>query len=368
VVPDETIPRADRALALLALAHGIVLVAVAPTGPIGAVVFGLGLWWNANTISHNFIHRPFFRSRWSQTAFSAYLSLLIGLPQGLWRNLHLKHHGVDFRPVRSWPEIVLVAGVWIGLAAWKPELLVLVLLPGFALGMGLCWLQGRYEHVRGPVGVSHYGRLYNLFFFNDGYHLEHHLHPEEHWTRLPRHRRSGSGSRWPAVLRWLEDAIPRMLNALERVAIRFPAIQRYLLRSHERALGRLLRHVPRPTREVGIVGGGLFPRTALILRRALPQSRLVLLDREASHLAEARRMMGDSPGIEFRRRHFDVEGPSEFDLIVVPLAFVGDRRALYRRPPAESVIVHDWIWKVRGRDGVVVSPLLLKCVNLIRRS
>src|SRR5712691_7016852 len=42
----------------LAVVHGLLLL-VAPFAP----VIALGLWWNSNTISHNFIHKPFFRSR-----------------------------------------------------------------------------------------------------------------------------------------------------------------------------------------------------------------------------------------------------------------------------------------------------------------
>jgi fatty acid desaturase len=40
------------------------------------------------------------------------------------------------------------------------------------------------QHARGTV--SHYGRVYNFLFLNDGYHVEHHASPSEHWTRLPR--------------------------------------------------------------------------------------------------------------------------------------------------------------------------------------
>src|SRR5437870_8108421 len=53
--------RIDRRNALmiaLAATHAVVLFTI-PT----AQVIALGLWWNSNTISHNFIHRPFFRRR-----------------------------------------------------------------------------------------------------------------------------------------------------------------------------------------------------------------------------------------------------------------------------------------------------------------
>src|SRR5262245_25797259 len=79
--------RRDRWLVVLAAAHGA-LVAGAPSIPLIA----LGLWWNANTIAHNAVHRPFFHSRGANALFSAYLSLLLGFPLTLWRRRHLAHH------------------------------------------------------------------------------------------------------------------------------------------------------------------------------------------------------------------------------------------------------------------------------------
>ena len=84
----------DALLAGLALAHGLLLVLV-PSVPLVA----LGMWWNANTISHNFIHLPFFRSRTANRLFSGYLSLLLGVPQSFWKAKHLAHHAG--RPLRS---------------------------------------------------------------------------------------------------------------------------------------------------------------------------------------------------------------------------------------------------------------------------
>jgi fatty acid desaturase len=72
---------------VLALAHGVLLLAW-PSTPLVAV----GLWWNANTISHHFIHRPFFRTRGLNAGFSCYLSFLLGFPQSLWRARHQAHH------------------------------------------------------------------------------------------------------------------------------------------------------------------------------------------------------------------------------------------------------------------------------------
>src|SRR5689334_4276801 len=79
--------RSDTLLIALAVAQGALLVSWASIPMVA-----LGLWWNANSISHNFIHRPFFRTRILNSGFSCYLSLLLGVPQSLWRARHLTHH------------------------------------------------------------------------------------------------------------------------------------------------------------------------------------------------------------------------------------------------------------------------------------
>ena len=340
----------------LALIHGGLLLAL-PT----IAFIALGLWWNANTISHQFIHRPFFRTRALNAFFSCYLSLLLGFPQSFWRARHLAHHGATDRcDLRLGPlDCIAVISLWGALLVFAPSFLLGVYLPGFVAGLGLCHLQGHYEHAAGTV--SHYGWIYNFLFFNDGYHIEHHRHPGMRWQDLPRAKEAQAGvSRWPAVLRWLE-----LMNlcALERLVLRSPMLQRFVLERHEVALRRLLVGL-QPARRVGIVGGGLFPRTAMILTRLLPEASLTLIDLSARNLGIARSFVVGE--VEFINERFDAGTPCDFDLLVIPLAFSGDRTAIYRRPPAQAVIVHDWIWRLRGTSAVI-SWLLLKRLNLVRR-
>ena len=374
------------AAALVQGAAGAALLRAAP-GAAAAALLGLGLWWGSNTVSHNHLHNPLFRSRWLNRLFSIYLSLLLGVPQTLWRRRHLWHHGGERPDARRLPlgilgvaEVLLVGALWAALLLLAPRLFLLIYLPGYGLGLLLCQLQGHFEHAaddgRDLRGVSYYGALYNLLWFNDGYHAEHHHHPGEHWSRLPARRpttarAAPAPSVMPPLLRFLDGGAARLqawaLGRLERLALRQGPIQRFMLRSHERAFAALLpRLAGRPLRRVAIVGGGLFPRSARVLGRLLPGAELVLIDRDAAHLEVARRHLaaeGLGARVELRCAHFQPGDRLDADLVVVPLAYLGDRAALYGGdgPPR---LVHDWLWRARGA-GVVISPWLLKRLNLV---
>ena len=375
-------PAWDALFVGLSLAHGAVLV-VMPAAPVIAIL----LWWNANTVSHNFIHRPFFGTRAANRLYSAYLTLVLGFPQTLWRQRHLRHHAElaghaaakpDLRQAQVapslsrgaaayMPELLLLAAFWTLLATQLTPWLLTAYLPGWAIGLGLCQLQGYYEHARGTR--SHYGRIYNFLFFNDGLHVEHHRRPGLHWTELGQAVQPQTPqSRWPPVLRWL-DAVS--LVGLERLVLLSPRLQRFVVAAHERAFRRLL-PLTGDAKRVTIVGGGLFPRTALVLRKLLPDAELTVVDACAAHIEIARPMLGG--GVRFVHEAFDPARSCDADLLVIPLSFDGPRARIYERPPASAVLVHDWLHRrptarggLRARSAVV-SWLLLKRLNLVRSS
>lgn len=349
--------RRDSTLVALAALHAAIVV-VWPVAPIIA----LGVWWNSNTIAHNFIHRPFFRSAWMNRVFSAALSVLLGIPQTLWRDRHLAHHaGVKWRlrvSRRLVIETALVVFLWAVLASLEPRVFLLVYLPGYLAGLALCAMQGHWEHAVGRP-TSHYGRIYNFLCFNDGYHAEHHAAPAIHWAELPRVTAGGAAtSRWPALIRWLDV---RPLEASERIVLRSAWLQRFVLRTHRRAFETLLPQL-QGVRGVTIVGGGLFPRTALILRELLPAARLTVVDSNPDNLETARGFLDGS--VECRNERYVPGESRDCDLTVIPLCLDGDRTAIYSRPPSSAVLVHDWIWHRRG-TGVVVSAALFKRLNLV---
>ena len=355
----------DAWFVVLAVLHGVAMLAV-PAVPLIAA----GVWWSSNTIAHNFIHRPFFRSPRLNVVFSAYQSVLTGIPQTLWRERHLAHHaGVRWQArwsTQLLAELGLIGALWTVLATSQPSFFATVYLPGYLAGLMLCALQGHYEHA--GATTSHYGRVYNLLFFNDGYHVEHHAHPGVHWTELPYRIAPGAhSSRWPAVLRWLGVVD---LEWLERLVLRSRVLQRLVIAAHRRAFRAALAGLA-PLRRVTIVGGGLFPRTALVLRELVPSAELVIIDANARHLDIARVFIeqcdeGIRHAVHFQHARFTAGAlEDDVDLLVIPLSFQGDRDAIYSRPPARAVLVHDWLWKIRG-SGYVVSVLLLKRLNLVR--
>jgi hypothetical protein len=382
---------ADGAVVAASAVHGAAVVALhalAASAPAPAVraatvlLLALGMCWGSNTVSHIHLHGPLFRRERANRAFSLYLGVLLSVPQRWWKLRHLAHHGQgrgERLGAAGALEVLAVAGSWAALLTAAPALFLSVTLPAWLVGLALCALQGHYEHAGGAFGVDHHGRLYNRLWFNDGFHVAHHRDPGAHWTALAAFPRQAADARspFPPLLRWCASARAlanrvqgAALDALERAALVVPGGRALLLATHRRAWRALLAELPAAS--VGravIVGGGLFPRTALLLAELLPAAELVLLDAAPAHLARARRELARRGRLE-RVSCMPVQhapgAAAPCDLLVIPLAYRGDRDALYRHPPARAVAIHDWIWRRRGSAGWRVSWLLGKRLNLVR--
>lgn len=188
---------------------------------------------NYQCIAHNFIHIPFFKSSLLNQVFSVLNSIGIGLPQSLYRIHHLNHHrhnnhpdtdesstykyGKDgkeeniftysllgvirtdlvalYKSARKQSALpvaeILVLVYFIGfLSAINWKLALIYLLPSYFLGQVFAVWENYCEHHRAPLNdrkrdsVSCYNSLYNLVWFNNGYHQEHHFSPQVHWTEI----------------------------------------------------------------------------------------------------------------------------------------------------------------------------------------
>ena len=201
--------------------------------------------WNVQSISHNFIHNPFFTSAWLNRAFSLLESVAIGVPQTIYHHYHLNHHwgdndakgpdgttkdwgstyrhgkGNDPEPFWSYcligffrfelgpcfrmirrngrkhmsllaAESLVLGSFWLAMLIVDWRYLVCFYLPSYYLGWVLTYAHTYLLHYGAQPGnyyansVSSYHRLYNWIFFNNGYHQEHHWDPKAHWTVMPR--------------------------------------------------------------------------------------------------------------------------------------------------------------------------------------
>ena len=347
---------------LLASAGFLALVLVLPN----PFTIGIGIWWILNTVSHNFIHQPFFKSRAANRLFAIYLSMLTLIPHCLWRDKHLAHHAgrpCSFRHSGEMSlQFALIALLWGAAYFESPRFVINSAAPGFLLAMALCWLHGYFEHATGTT--SHYSKFYNRLFFNDGFHLEHHDHPALHWSALPRIRRDFQSSKWPAVLRWCDWL---NLNGMESLVTRWPILQRWVTATHERAIRKLTAKIRAPETVV-IIGGGLFPRTALVVHSIWPAAAITIIDSNPRHLEICRRWLRGDETLRCER----VSGDSlpEADLIFVPLAFDQDKDPIYTSKQSRCIILHDWLWNAGTCDVVesaITSVFLVKRLNLIAR-
>jgi fatty acid desaturase len=209
---------------------------------IMGIVYSFSISWNINGISHNFIHNPYFKSAALNRGFSLLESAVCGFSQVFYECVHRRHHmgnsdrpdehgktidwisiythGHDGHAENIWTYTFLgyfredvrrtyetirknsasearwglaEIGVTVAFAVtgfilnWK---FMLYFLPFYYLGHCLSMLNGYYKHFGGnpdePIawGVSSYHWLYNIVWFNNGYHAEHHYRPRVHWTKM----------------------------------------------------------------------------------------------------------------------------------------------------------------------------------------
>ncbi len=206
-------------------------------------VYAIAISWNINGVSHNFIHNPYFNSEKLNYAFSLVESWAIGFSQVFYHWVHMRHHTgnsdrkdesgntIDWLSIyRHSKDARTPESVWgyVFLSFFRDDLTetyrdikrkdpfranfgkfevfgfmalvvlaliidwraVLFLAPFYYIGNCFSSLNGYYEHYRGnpdvPIawGVSSYNKLYNLIWFNNGYHAEHHFRPKMHWMRM----------------------------------------------------------------------------------------------------------------------------------------------------------------------------------------
>ena len=244
-----------------------------PARLAGAALYAFAIGWNQDSVSHNFIHNPFFTSKAMNRIVELALTLANGTPQTMYRFVHMRHHagnsdrpdaeGQTLDPIsiyrhgkdgqaeaalpyvllgfwrddgpfavarqirakrpdearRALQEFWLLVVVYAGAALIRWEF-VAVLAPFYYLGQSLSFLIAYYEHygaqpgVPIATGVSTYAPVYNLVFLNNGYHAEHHHRPKHHWTGMQALRAETLADQRAAGVRVIRP--PHFLGFLER--------------------------------------------------------------------------------------------------------------------------------------------------------
>jgi hypothetical protein len=219
-----------------------------------------------------------------------------------------------------------------------PMFFTTVYVPGYLGGLLLCALHGHFEHAGGTI--SYYGRVYNVLLFNDGYHVEHHANPCVPWSRLPARRDPRArASAWPAPLRWVERGVDRLLEALERLVLRSPMLQRSTClraRAAESIAGLpRLRHrhrrrrIIRGPRDPPVAGPGGSSRSDRVARTSTAPAPV------ASGVTFVHAIPGSHCGNHHRDMSDGVDAYPAPTSSSSALLLEGDREAIYGKPPAQ---------------------------------
>ncbi|MBY0516294.1 MAG: fatty acid desaturase [Bacteriovoracaceae bacterium] len=200
------------------------------------VLGGFIFYYNPIMVTHNFLHTPFFKSSLLNRLFELFNCINLGLPQILYKHHHLTHHRynnsledpsstklkgkngghehwIPYSALsllrdgtqKAWAQAIAKGegvdlalqvgmtvigwGLWFWID-WKWTLYAW--LPLFWWGWFLAHMENYFEHFnaknpdsRFGNSVSYYGPIYNLIMMNEGYHQEHHISPQTHWTERP---------------------------------------------------------------------------------------------------------------------------------------------------------------------------------------
>lgn len=188
---------------------------------------------NYQCVAHNFIHNPFFKSASLNKLFSVLNSFGIGMPSSAYRIHHLEHHRHNNRPDKDDTstlkygkngkeeniilysslgilrtdipglckiaskqsslvvvETIVMVIVVIGLLLLNWKLFLGYVLTSYLIGQFFALWENYCEHHHADFNdrkrdsVSCYNSIYNLLWFNNGYHQEHHYSPTLHWSQI----------------------------------------------------------------------------------------------------------------------------------------------------------------------------------------
>lgn len=167
------------------------------------------------------------------------------------------------------------------------------------------------------------------------------------------------------------DYVCNFLDILEYITIKIPFLRNWVLNVHERAICNLLSlDVQEPPIRFVVVGGGIFPRTAIIIRRLFPDAQIVIQDMNLKSLRFAENYLRNMHITEdviyshtiYDGINYDAASESIYGTVVIlPLAFRGEIGQT-----AFKTLKHCWIWDTDYCEKqCLVSYFLLKKIKVL---
>lgn len=200
---------------------------------------------NYECIAHNFMHNPFFKWKPLNKLFSITNSIAMGMPQAIYNSEHINHHlytndkwnentppqdnsstyyngksnqeesafrytflayfrislfeqakgATKYSGKLVYVELLAITVFFGWLLITNPFAFLVFVLPTHYFGTCVAALENYVEHYacdpENPKAnsVSVYNKFYNLIWFNNGYHQEHHCNPKVHWVKIPSMRK-----------------------------------------------------------------------------------------------------------------------------------------------------------------------------------
>lgn len=172
----------------------------------------------------------------------------------------------------------------------------------------------------------------------------------------------------------IRDSVCNILDILEKITIKIPFLRDWVLGVHERALYKLLElDLYEPPIRFIVVGGGIFPRTAIILRKLFPDAQIIIQDMNHKSLRCAENYMRNINITDDIIYLNSIYNGTYIDLtlenlnstvVILPLAFRG--KIGIAKPITYKTLKHCWIWDTDPYEKQsLVSYFLLKKIKVL---
>ena len=175
----------------------------------------------------------------------------------------------------------------------------------------------------------------------------------------------------------MQTLLCSFLDVVERIIMNIPFLRDWILYTHESAIRQLFSSEEQAPQRIVVIGGGIFPRTAIIMKKLFPESQIIIQDMNEGSLKLAENYLrktnnegniyyfnsmydGTVHGTKNGSAYGNCSGSIYGTIMVFPLAFRG--MSINSKSPYKTV-KHCWIWENEPCvKQCIVSYFLMKKV------